>query len=238
MHYTSNLRTKNLTAPLWGMKPLALPSASVFTKELQHRAVIHYDVPCERVRALVPEEFELAPQTRLSIESFLDAGGAPFAQTNYRLHVRQQGKVCHWLLGLSLGSLSGVTARHLYPLPWHLSAMELRVAASAYRLSSQSQWASAHWELVEMSNSSGWERGGELTDYFVRRDGEIGSYQTIYHAAPSTVGVLQHGRCELLESLGILSRAELAWPVSVLLQPAVNCEIKPAAYPHRMRLAA
>ncbi|MFN7927640.1 MAG: hypothetical protein U0Y68_06785 [Blastocatellia bacterium] len=214
-------------------------------KELRHRAVLQYVVSRERVRGLVPEEFDLAPTTLLMMESFLDCGQVPFAQTNYRLQVSRQGKPCYWLLGLSLGSLSGVTARHLYPLPWHLSAMELQATLElggekyrGYRLSGQSEWANADWEIADTGVPCHRERSGDITDYFVRRDGEIGAYQTIYQSVSATQGRLKKGRCDLLAALGILNHEELQHPAAVVLQRAMNCEIKPAACVPRVRLAA
>ncbi|MBS1810511.1 MAG: DUF2071 domain-containing protein [Acidobacteria bacterium] len=245
MLYTPSLRTKNIDAPLWGMTPLPKIQTSVFTKELRHRSVISYQVPSERIRDLVPVEFDLAGTTLLTIESFLDCGRTNFEQTNYRFHVSLNGKPCSWLLGTSLGSLSGVTARHLYPLPWHLSAMEFQVALDPssdkykrYRLSSQSQWANADWEILDTGTSLLGEKNIEVTDYFVRRDGEIGSYQTIYKSVGATQGKLKTGRCDLLGSLGILSSDELASPACVALQRAGSCEIKPAACSANVRLAA
>ena len=242
MLYTQSPRARNFDVAAWGREPMPKLEPSVFRKELHHRSIISYVVPSARVRDLIPIEFELAATTLLSIESFLDCGRTRFEQTNYRLHVRQNGKPCSWLLGVSLGSLSGVTARHLYPLPWHLSAMELRVAWAAdgdnysrYRLSSQSQWANADWEIVDTGESFSTEKPIEITDYFVRRDGAIGNYQTIYQTAGSTRGKLKAGRCDLLGSLGILSSEEINHPISVALQRAVSCEIKPAAYREQYR---
>jgi Uncharacterized conserved protein (COG2071) len=244
MRYAPSLRRSNHDALWSGMTPLAQPETAVFTKELRHRVVISYHVPCERLRALVPDEFDLAATTRLTIESFLDCGRTSFVQTNYRLHVSQHGKPCHWLFGLSLGSLSGVTARHLYPLPWHLSAMELQVTEASrransrrYRLRSQSEWANAEWDILDTGQSCWLEEPVVVTDRFVRRDGALGTYQTIYQTIGATVGQLQTGRCDLLEALGILSSDEINRPAAVALQRAVRCEIKPATYSHRVRLA-
>lgn len=244
MLYTQSPRAKNFDAVLWGMKPLPKIETSVFRKDLHHRSLISYAVPSERVQDLLPAEFDLAEKTILSIESFLDCGRSNFEQTNYRLHVSKNGQACSWLLGASLGSLSGVTARHLYPLPWHLSAMEFQVSFETssnkyqrYRLSAQSQWANADWEIVDTGLPLIAEKQLELTDYFVRRDGEIGSYQTMYQPAVSTCGTLQAGRCDLLGSLGILSSEEINHPVSVVLQRAVSCELKPAASPSQVRMA-
>lgn len=244
MLYTQSSPARNFDAALWTMNRIPKIETSVFRKDLHHRSVISYAVPSERVRDLIPLEFDLAQKVVLSIESFLDCGRSSFEQTNYRLHVSKNGKASSWLLGTSLGSLSGVTARHLYPLPWHLSAMEFQVAFDTnsnkyqrYRLSSQSQWANTDWEIVDMGVPLITEKAIEVTDYFVRRDGEIGSYQTIYQTAGSTSGKLKAGRCDLLGSLGILSSVEINHPVSVVLQRAVSCELKPAASASQVRMA-
>ncbi|HEX4947968.1 MAG TPA: DUF2071 domain-containing protein [Blastocatellia bacterium] len=210
-----------------------------------HRSFISYAVPQERVRALIPVEFTLHDRTVLSIESFLDNGHTPFEQTNYRLHVSLDGQPCTWLLGTSLGSLSGVTARHFYALPWHLSAMALQVAFDAnsnqykkYRLSTQSQWASAEWEIVDTAVPMQAEIPLEIHDYFVRRDGQIGSYQTQHQNSFATRGQLRSARCDWLQALGLLTADELRQPMSVVLQRTVACEIKPAGlFRERTRLA-
>jgi hypothetical protein len=245
MLYTSTLRQQTFSPRLFEYSTLPKVEASVFRKELLHRSVISYVIPSERVRAMVPEEFALNETTVLSIESFLDNGRTRFEQTNFRLHVNLQGRACSWLLGASLGSLSGVTARHLYPLPWHLSAMEFQVAVDAtterykqYRLSTQSQWASATWDIMDTGMPVRPEMPLEVTDYFVRRDGHIGSYQTHHQNTLATRGQLKAGRCDLLQSLGLLRADELAQPNSVILQRSGVCEIKPAGLGAGMVMAA
>lgn len=235
MLYMPTIRTQNAAPGLFGYTAIPKIETSVFRKEMLHRSIISYAIPSERVRDLVPLEFTLGKTTVLSIESFLDSGRTSFEQTNFRLHLTLNGRPCTWLLGASLGSLSGVTARHLYPLPWHLSAMEFQVALDttsdrykSYRLSTQSQWASADWEIVDTGLPIIPETPLEVTDYFVRRDGEIGSYQTIHQPSRATRGQLKIGRCDMLSAIGLLSPAELQHPTSVLLQRAVTCEIKPA----------
>jgi hypothetical protein len=245
MLYTPTIRPQNVAAGILGYQQLPKIETSVFRKEMLHRSIISYKLPSERVRELVPVEFTLDDTTTLSIESFLDSGRVNFEQTNYRLHVSLNGRPCSWLLGASLGSLSGVTARHLYPLPWHLSAMEFQIALDAtsdryqnYRLSTQSQWASANWEILDTGTTANAETALDVTDYFVRRDGEIGTYQTLHQAISGTRGQLKAGRCDMLSSLGLLSPAELQQPTSVMLQRAVSCEIKPAVQGVRVALAS
>ncbi len=245
MLHTSTIRPQNVSTGLFGYAPLPKVETSVFRKELRHRSIISYTIPSVRLRAMLPVEFALGETTTLAIESFLDSGRTNFEQTNYRLHVSLHGRPCTWLLGASLGSLSGVTARHLYSLPWHLSAMEFQIALDAttdrykkYRLSTQSQWASADWEIVDTGAPTHTENGLDVTDYFVRRDGEIGSYQTVHQSVLATRGQLKAGRCDMLNSLGLLSAAELQRPTSVVLQRAVACEIKPAMLGAGVVLAA
>lgn len=235
MLYTTTIRQQKVPAGLFGYPPIPKLETSVFRKESLHRSVIQYTLPSERLSDLVPVDFALGETTVLSIESFLDSGRTTFEQTNYRLHVTRHGRPCSWLLGMSLGSLSSVTARHFYPLPWHLSAMEFQVALDSitdrykkYRLSTQSQWASADWEIIDTGAPVRPEMPLEITDYFVRRDGELGSYQTVHQSSLATRGRLTTARCDMLTTLGLLTEAELMQPTLVTLQRAVVSEIKPA----------
>ena len=245
MLYTPTVRQQNVPARFFGQNSLPKIETSVFRKEMLHRSIISYAIPSERVRDLVPVEFALGTITELTIESFLDSGRTNFEQTNFRLHLSLHGRPCSWLLGTSLGSLSGVTARHLYPLPWHLSAMEFQVARDSttdrytkYRLRTQSQWASAEWDIADTGVLMRPETPLEIADYFVRRDGAIGSYQTIHQSSLATRGQLKAGRCDLLNSLGLLSAAELLQPTSVMLQRSVACEIKPVIQSLSVALAS
>lgn len=223
--------------------------------EVHHVSHVVYAVPAERVRALVPAAFDL--ETRhveghdmafISIESFLDYGeGAPlqtldrpgtrggFEQTNYRVHARLGGEACGWLLGTSLGSLSAVAARHLWPVPWHLSAMEFQVAYDPldgryrhYRLRTQSQWASAYWEIhdtgtpAEPNPLTTARPHGAHADYFVRRDGVRGVYRVKSQPAFSTRGEVRQARCDLLERLGLLTADEMRCPHHVTLSHRIT----------------
>ena len=233
MRNLQSLRTTNQNNAIYSFAPLPKIETPTSSAELHHRSIIFYDVPSERVRNLLPEEFSLSEKTVLSIESFLDDGRTRFEQSNYRLHISLRGKACAWLLGTSLGSLSAVTTRHLYPLPWHLSAMEFQVGFDAmaqrytsYRLRSQSQWANASWEITDTGLPLTTSNNNESNDYFIRRDGAIGSYQTIHRPAFATHGKLITGNCDMLQTLGILTADELQCPTYISLQRAVICEIK------------
>jgi hypothetical protein len=184
----------------------------------------------------------------LSVASFLDSGvnggGGAFEQTDYRLHARLDGEPCHWLLGTSLGSLSAVAPRHLWAWPWHLSAMEFRVAYDqvearyrAYRLHTQSQWANACWEIADSGEPLEVEGHfsslsqplplllGPLASCFVRRDGQLGASRAWHPHLRCTRGFLKLGRCDLLERLGLLTANELARPALVAVQRRLTCDI-------------
>jgi hypothetical protein len=227
--------------------------------ELEHFSLITYAIPVERAHALVPHPFEVATVSigrrifaLLSIESFRDAGQSfsadrsiAFEQTNYRLHVRLNEEDCGWLLGISLGSLSAIAPRRLWPLPWHLSAMELNTtydqAAGRYHrysLKTQSQWASARWELSDAGKPLPIKQDGSchrlavpipngtFADFFTRRDGELGVHRIRYSRLRPTRGHLRLASCDLLERLGLLTADELLRPFSVALQPSLACQVE------------
>ncbi len=250
----------------------ALPHNGASTQaEWQHYSLIAYAVPTARVEHLVPAGFELEtfslndqpghqPTSRalISVESFLDNGSgfrfgdcASFEQTKYRLYVRRQGKSGTWLLGTSVGSLTAVAPRHLWSLPWHLSAMEFQVAYDPaegryhdYRLQTSSQWANATWEIRDTGVPMDFDQDfaslvpqlpfslRASTDWFHRRDGTPGEYRVTRADAHFTRGQLTFARCELLEKTGLLTRAELMQPFLVALQHRVNAQIHaPVAAP-------
>lgn len=207
---------------------------STITTQLQHRSVISYLIPSERVRELVPEEFHLGENTILSIEAFQDSSLHRFEQINYRLQVNYRGEFRNWLLGTSIGSFSAITARNYFQNPWHLSAIDLQVCTDAmsgryhtYRLNSQSEWSNSFFEIADTGMAILNHQKVQTVDHFIRRDGTIGSQQTAYLPANTTRGILKSGRCDMLKKLGILDEAEIAYPLSVSLQRKVNFELEP-----------
>jgi hypothetical protein len=237
--------------------------------QLAHVSRIVYAVPVERARRLVPAPFDLDVRrvagrdaALLTVESFLDCGSnarallphAPvgparrevFEQTNYRVHARLGAEACGWLIGTSLGSLSAVAARHLWPAPWHLGAMEFQVSYDPlegryqhYRLRTQSQWANAFWEIADTGlpaeAATGGEterhRGGAQTDYFTRRDGTRGAYRVREQPAYATQGEVRAAKCDLLERLGLLTAEELSRPSLTTLQHGITRAIEAASKP-------
>jgi len=206
--------------------------------ELRHLSMLVYAVPAERVRGLVPSSFDLEETVRngrrmawVSVTSFQDRSERreeSFEQTTYAIHVTRNGKPGQWVLGMSLGSLSAVASRNLWPLPWHLSAMELEAAFDphrcgyeAYRLRSQSEWANANWAIEDTGEPLRVEDRTELPDslrlplihrYFLRRDGLLGAQRLQLSEQFATRGRVQFATCDVLVRLGLLTNEELQRP--------------------------
>ncbi len=219
--------------------------------ELSHVSHIVYAVPSDRVRRLLPANFDPDDLIRpgrehslVSVTSFLDlgsrAGGQDaFEQTSYRLHARRAGKPVFWLIGASIGSLSAIAMRQMWHSPWHLGAMEVHARYNPaagryqeYQLRTQSQWANALWaiadtgEFLDGADSPSLLRAvqtSENTDYFTRRDGSIGARCVRIHRPHFTRGRLLTARCDLLERIGLLSRSEMMQPALIAMQHSMSC---------------
>lgn len=250
----SSTATLNQAVRLNTMSPKVLPMVRRGDVSLaavrQHLSLIVYAVPSERIRALIPSSFEVEETVSngramgwISVESFFDLNGAghsSFEQTNYRVHVMRDGKPCLWMLGASLGSLSAVGARNLWPMPWHLSAMEFHVAYdqaearyTTYSLQTQSQWANATWQIEDTGEWIGLETIQQLpaslrtptaTNYFLRRDGVEGQQRERIVNPLFTRGQLKSAKCDLLERLGLLDGEEIKRPRLVALQHNLSCQ--------------
>ena len=249
----SSIVTRNQAFTGEQMPQKVLPMVSrgnvSLTAERRHLSLIVYAVPSERLRPLIPASFEIEETVLngrrmawVSVESFLDlngAGQASFEQTNYRLHVLRDGEPCLWLLGSSIGSLSAVGTRNLWPVPWHLGAMEFQVAYDlpegrygTYRLRTQSQWASAEWQIQDTGDWLSLDEIQQLpaslqnstaVSYFPRRDGTEGRQQEQRPEPLFTRGQLLSARCDLLERLGLVRAEELKRPQFIALQHNLSC---------------
>jgi hypothetical protein len=239
-------------------KPTAQPGKVVSTA--QHFSQLVYAVPRERAQALIPAalrslQFELAesedagqPSGWLTVVSYLDqrspVAGMPmedsFELTEYRLHMRRNGMPYQWLFSTSVGSLMAVGTRHLWSLPWHLSAMELRLSFDEarlcyqnYRLQMQSEHVNALWELRDSGVPVSGLREAQLPhfvfspliqDCFIRPTGGIGTRQTRLRFQLCTHGTLAVGRCDFLTRQGWLLPHEVTRPHFVRLSRSVAFE--------------
>lgn len=220
--------------------------------ELRHFTMWVYAVPVERVKGLVPASMRLETSELegrvvawLSVVSYGDEGPrgfgksgiAGFEQTTYRLHVIADGRPACYVLSLSLGSLSAVAARHLWSMPWRLGAMEFEVGYDAeaeryrsYRLRTQSEVESAHWEIEEGGEVGegrvpGSVLSGEMDHLFRRRDGSTGRVGIGYGLLDMRSGRVIAARSEMLERMGILTAEELLKPVMVGVQNRVEARL-------------
>jgi uncharacterized protein YqjF (DUF2071 family) len=250
----------------------AKPSLSfeaVTSAEWNHFSAIVYAVPVERVRDLVPAPFELEEialtdsatgkcksYALISVVSFLDSGSCfvmgshhPFEQMLYRVHVRHQGRRGFWLLGVSAGSLTAVSSRRLWSLPWHLSAMEFQISREAetlqyrdYHLRSFSREANAMVEIAD----TGVAVAGDVCEllprisssWFQRKDGGIGEYRVTHSSPQFTRGLIRAARFELLKKLGLLSTEEMMQPLMVTIQQNVTAQIQGTVSEESADLAA
>ena len=236
-------------------QPVAVnPEPSGIVANLRHLSIIEYEIPSQRLRAVMTgllkteESFvERITGSRLSIVSFLDQGAwrgqGAFEQTSYLLHVVREGEPWHFLLGISVGALSAVAIRNLWPMPWHLSAMEFQVSYNSarsgyglYRLRSQSQWANASWEIQDTGDSIHSDPAGVLPvvssisagvsrHHFPRRDGTLGLCKLRYRGLALTSGRLRQARSDVLERWGLIQRDELLRPSLVAMQHQASCQI-------------
>lgn len=236
--------------------PRRAPGAAVASEssfridaELRHVSMIVYAVPMERVQSLAPPLFQLEEGmirgrrvAWISVISFLDGSGerGSFEQTSYVMHGTRNGEPGNWVLGISLGSLGAVAARNLWPLPWHLSAMEIDASFhpmkgryAEYGVRTQSEWANASWRiedtgaplrLEEMTALPMSLRRPLIHRYFTRRDGMQGGQRLQMSGQEFTRGTLRSAQCDLLERLGALTREELQRPFLIALCPAMKLQ--------------
>lgn len=211
-----------------------------FEARLRHFSIVVYSTPAERARRILPKAFapkeiliDGRPTTLISVISHLDLGSSidrspSFEQTSYRISATLEGREIHWLLGVSIGSLSALSARGLWLAPAHLGAMEFQISYCAprrrysrYRLSIQSRWENADWNLADADKPLDHEPLGSLLahenfhDYFVGRDGVLGTRQIKFEAPHLQRGTLVSARSELLTRLELLSPDELSNPLLV-----------------------
>jgi hypothetical protein len=211
--------------------------------ELNHISLIIYRIPVSRVCQILPpgtsldtSVFEGEEMAWLSVFSCIDQGMGGVESTTYRLHILSDGRPAQLVLGVSIGSLASVGARHLWQLPWHLSAMELQAAYdsangrySDYRLQTQSQWDNARWEMYDSGRAIEPHRILEMgvpssllservKMIHRRQNSQNGETEFIQSEWMMTRAELKLAKSEFLERAGLLTREELANPVVAGLQ--------------------
>ncbi len=219
--------------------------------ELAHYTMIFYAIPSERLAKILPagyetDDLQIAGEkvSLLTVSSFLDMGTKQnprpaFEQTDYRLHVKHNGVAANYLLGSSVGSLSAIALRQSWQMPWHLGAMEFQLTYNLqedryanYRLSTQSQWANAYWEIADRGISVkndldsallGLVAQKAITDHFLRKDGSMGSRKLRFMHQHVTRGALINARCDFLQKMNLLNAQEVLNPLQVSIFRKVTC---------------
>ena len=222
--------------------------------ELNHISLIIYRIPASRVLQILPAGTTLdttidggTEMAWISVISCIDQGMGGVESTTYRLHVLSEGRPAQLVLGVSLGSLASVGARHLWQLPWHLGAMELQAAYdtlngrySDYRLQTQSQWDNARWEMSDSGRAiepQSLKQLGIPASVLSERVRIIYSRPNCPNSETELVQAdwmmtkadLKIARSEFLERSGLLSREELSHPVLAGLQSQGTVTLYPMA---------
>ena len=169
-----------------------------------------------------------------------------FGQTNHRVYVRDRdtGEPCVWFFGTTLGSPIVHAARLLWRIPWHPARYDIDCAYDAvrgvydrYEMTVHSEWCSADIALSDsgrpMSILPGFASLDEqvlvlthpIHGFFHRLDGPPGTYSVWHDRLPLTEGRAERAYFSLYERLGLLSRAEMAEPHSVLLCPRTEFDV-------------
>lgn len=224
---------------------------------LRHFALITYAVPAERLAPHIPADrfeiptFEIEGKqlALMSVVPFIDHGFRfrllpfirfHFAQTNYRVYVRDRltGQHCVWFFGTTLGGWPVHVARFLWKIPWYHAKYRWKCdydpAAGRYqtfRYRARSAWAEATIHVRDTGRPAGLQAGFATNEamtlilthpvdgFFYRTDGDLGTYSVSHELLELTEGEPVELSFELLERLGVLTPEEMQAPHSVLISP-------------------
>lgn len=206
----------------------------------------HWEVPRERLRALVPAGLELdtfegrafvglVPFTMRDVRMRPLPVGLDLHETNVRTYVRRDGRPGVWFFSLDAASrLAVLGARALFHLPYHFARMSLRRRGDVVRCESERRWPGptpatlrATWTVGRALGSAA---PGTLEHFlceryvlYARRGARYDSGRV--HHAPYP---LHEARLEALEeSLTTAAGFDLAGapPVSTLYSPGVDVRV-------------
>ena len=152
--------------------------------QLQHFAIISYAIAPERLRRLIPSQYELdtvdidgVAMAMVSVVPFDDCDfryvTVPFwrfrmGQTNYRIYIRDRvsGERGVWFLGTVLDSWSRWVPRRIWKLPWHRGRIRFDCQLDPggeyyhrYRMETRSEWADASVEIEQDGSEVGMLEG-------------------------------------------------------------------------------
>lgn len=221
---------------------------------LEHFAMVTYHVPVERLRVLVPARFDIYTQNidgqemgLVSVVNFVDRDFRfvkvpffkfSFEQTNYRTYVTDRGSGEHvaWFFGTTVGSVLGCIPRYAWNMPWHTAKYKTKFEHTGdrydmYEVEVDKGPAAARLVLREAPPGPVPEGLEALVllypmkGYYYKQNGELGHYRIWHGTLPVRTGACKAAYFALLESLSLLTKAEMLQPVSVLLCNTVDFEI-------------
>jgi hypothetical protein len=169
-----------------------------------------------------------------------------FPQTNYRVYLidKTTGEHVVWFLGTTLGSHYVNFPRLWWRIPWHygryqvdcrFDARQQRYWHFAYQI--QSDWGTAQIHLEHMGEPLTLQPGfasldemvliltHPVTGFYYRLNGKLGSYTVWHDLIPLTTGRAKHLYFSRLETLGLLSLAEMQQPHSIFICPQIAFDI-------------
>jgi hypothetical protein len=240
------------------------------TTALLHFSIVTYMVEPEALRLHVHPRFEIdtiiAPdgnrKALISVVPFVDSDFHfvrfpwlkwQFGQTNYRAYVRdtQTGEHVVWFFGTVLDSWTNVVPRLLWRLPWHRARIGFDCAYDAaagrfsrYRMSAESEWASAELILSDSGQPPQTLQGFDsletglrllthpMRGFYYRRDGKLGGYSIWHDWLQTTVGHAEIARFPLLARLNLVGEGDVSQIHSILLQRQTHFTVY--LPPHKM----
>ncbi len=205
-------------------------------------------IPTDRFE-IAQFDFGNGPSGLISAVPFVDAGFhlrvLPFArfyfgQTNYRAYIidKASGQHCVWFFGTTLGGRIVHIPRALWKIPWHLARYQVDCKIdpvsgryTRYRMHASSDWSAMQLELADSGAPATTHPGFASADdfrlilthpvdgYFYGLDGHLGTYSVWHDVIPLTQASATHAYFGIFERLGLLTRAQMLQPLSVLLCP-------------------
>lgn len=171
---------------------------------------------------------------------------AGFGQTNHRVYVidRQTGEHGVWFFGTTLGSPIVYAARWLWGIPWHYARYQMNCQYDAkngrystFTFNVASDWCEATIDIADtgapMTRLDGFTSLEEMQlilthpvdGFYYRLNGRLGSYSVWHNLILLTIGQPKNLYFGLYERLGLLSRAEMQKPHSILICPQTEFEV-------------
>jgi hypothetical protein len=152
-----------------------LPVGKMFTAltTLEHFSIITYAVAHEKLRKLIPSQFDIYPiflngkkcglvsavtfiDKDFRFKKILPCNKFSFPQTNYRAYMidKESGESCAWFFETSLGSLLALIPKTVWKMPWFYSQYKTNFGIKdgkyiSYKVDIFSRTATANIDILE-----------------------------------------------------------------------------------------